>query len=393
MAKHHQVLYRKYRPQSFEEIIGQEQVVRVLNNSLKQGRIAHAYLFSGPRGVGKTTIARLVAKSVNCEANNSTGKSLTSILKENPLASGVFEGKIPCNICESCSEFNAGSSFNLIEIDAASNRGIDEVRELRESIRFVPSRGKYKVYVIDECHQLTKDAFNALLKTLEEPPEHAIFILATTELDKVPATITSRTQQFDFRRPSGKDIKNKLVKICGMERINFEDGALETIALIAEGSMRDAESVLGRILAVADENITAEAIYKTLGLPKKEYIRDFFSCLASNEKGKALSLISEMTKEGYDTQYIVKILLRYFRNSMLLKTDMELETILLEEETQDDLNFLKSRLALFSNERLTNGIRMFLETRELLKKSPIPQLPLEMAVYELTNNQQPTTNN
>lgn len=363
MSEHNQVLYRKYRPKSFNEVIGQEQVVRVLNNSLKQGRVAHAYLFSGPRGVGKTTIARLIAKAVNCIGE---------------------EG--PCNICESCNEFNSGSSFNLIEIDAASNRGIDEVRELRESVRFVPSRGKYKVYVIDECHQLTKDAFNALLKTLEEPPEHAIFILATTELDKVPATITSRTQQFDFRRPSIKDTKNKLAKICGMEGVDFEDEALETVALIAEGSLRDAESVLGRILAVADKSITAETIYKVLGLPKKEYIRSLFSCLASNEKGKAFSLISEMAKEGYDMQYIAKILIRYLRNSLLLKTDMTLEAVLLEGETREDLYFLKQHLGSFSNERLTNGIRIFLAAQELLKKSPIPQLPLEMAVYELTKS-------
>ena len=371
MAEHNQVLYRKYRPKSFDEVIGQEQVVRVLNKSLKQGRVAHAYLFSGPRGVGKTTIARLVAKALNCAKSDFHGKS-------------DFNGSVPCNTCESCNEFNAGSSFNLIEIDAASNRGIDEVRELRESVRFVPSKGKYKVYVIDECHQLTKDAFNALLKTLEEPPAHAIFILATTELDKVPATIISRTQQFDFRRPSIKDTKNKLAKICGLEEIDFEDEALETIALIAEGSMRDAESVLGRILAVEDKNVTAEAIYKILGLPKKEYIRNLFSCLASNERGKAFSLISEMVKEGYDMQYIAKILLRYFRNSMLLKSDSGLEQVLLEEETREDIEFLKSCLVLFSQERLNLCIRIFLGAQELLKKSPIPQLPLEMAVYEIT---------
>ena len=361
MQEHSQVLYRKYRPRSFDEVIGQEQVVRVLNNSLKQGKVAHAYLFSGPRGVGKTTIARLVAKSVNC-----------------------IGSERPCNTCEFCDEFNAGASFNLIEIDAASNRGIDEVRELRESVRFSPPKGKYKIYVIDEAHQLTKDAFNALLKTLEEPPAHAIFILATTELDKVPATITSRTQQFDFRRPSVKDTKNKLAKICAMEGIGFEDEALETIALIAEGSLRDAESVLGRILAVEDKSITAESIYKILGLPKKEYIRNFFSSLASNERGRAFSLIFEMARDGYDMQYIAKILLRYLRNSLLLKTDISLESVLLEAETREDIDFLKQHLGAFSNERLNAGIKLFLGAQELIKKSPIPQLPLEMAVYEIT---------
>lgn len=361
MSDTNKVLYRKYRPKSFAEVLGQEQVVKVLNNSLKQGRVAHAYLFSGPRGVGKTTMARLVAKSVNCIGTEK-----------------------PCNICEFCNEFNTGSSFNIIEIDAASNRGIDEVRELRDSVRFVPSRGRYKIYVIDECHQLTKDAFNALLKTLEEPPAHAIFILATTELDKVPATITSRTQQFDFRRPSIKDVKGKLAKICQAERVAFQDEALETIALIAEGSLRDAESVLGRIMAVEDKNVTAEAVYKILGLPKKEYMRNFFLSIASNERGKAYALISDMAKDGYDMQYIVRTLLRYLRNSLLLKTDMALEVVLLEGETKEDLDFLKQYLALFSSERLTNGIRIVLGSQELLKKSPIPELPLEMAVYELT---------
>src|SRR3989344_1989320 len=300
-------LYRKYRPKKLADILGQETIVEVLSNAAKSDKLAHAYLFFGPRGSGKTTMARLIAKIANCQKRQEDKK--------------FKELGEPCNQCLKCQEIDEGRALDVIEIDAASNRGIDEIRNLKEGIRISPTSSNYKVYIIDECHQLTKDAFNALLKTLEEPPAHAIFILATTELDKVPATIISRTQQFDFRRPSIKDTKNKLAKICGLEEIDFEDEALETIALIAEGSMRDAESVLGRILAVEDKNVTAEAIYKILGLPKKEYIRNLFSCLASNERGKAFSLISEMVKEGYDMQYIAKILLRYFRNSMLLKSD------------------------------------------------------------------------
>ena len=221
------VLYRKYRPQTFAEIIGQEHVVQTLTNAISSGMISHAYLFAGPRGSGKTTIARLLAKAVNCE--NRKG----------------FE---PCNQCSSCLEISAGRALDLIEIDAASHRGIDEMRELRDGIRFIPTKSKYKVFIIDECHQLTKEAANALLKTLEEPPGHAIFILATTEIHKMIPTIISRCQRFDFRKLTLPEIIKRLEIVSGKEKARIEKPALELIAINSGGSIRDAESLLDQVL-------------------------------------------------------------------------------------------------------------------------------------------------
>src|SRR3989344_4902316 len=354
------VLYRKYRPKSFEEVIGQEHVVTALTNSIKMGRVAHAYLFSGPRGVGKTTVARLVAKALNC-----------------------FEKNKPCNSCESCAKFNAGRALNLIEIDAASNRGIDDVKELREGVRFSPSEGKYKVYVIDECHQLSKDAFNALLKTLEEPPQHAVFILATTEFDKVPATIVSRTQRYDFRRPNVLQIANRLMEIAKKEGVRLNNEGARLVALAAEGSMRDAESILGQVMAVEDKEITRKEVEEILGLPRREAAKKMFELVAQKNAPQALALIQELHDAGYDLTYFSKLLLQYFRNALFLKTDPSLEQFVEEEMLPDELECITANLSVFRDAELSRSVNIIFENMQRFRKTPIPQLPLELTVVEL----------
>lgn len=362
------VLYRKYRPKSFDEVVGQEHVVGAITNAIKMGRVAHAYLFSGPRGVGKTTVARLIAKALNCEGKEK-----------------------PCNSCRFCTDFNAGRALDLIEIDAASNRGIDEMRELREGVRFVPMQGKYKVYVIDECHQLTKEAFNALLKTLEEPPAHAVFILATTELDKVPATIISRTQRYDFRRPGVAQIADRLGHIARKEEITLADDAARLVAFAAEGSMRDAESILGQIMAVEDKEITRQKIENIFGLPRREAAKKMFALVAQKNAPQALALVQELHDAGYDLQYFSKLLMQYFRSAFFLKTDIALKKFITDDMLPDEYECIEIHLAAFTSQDLSRGIDVIFQNMQQFKKTPIPQLPLELTVIELmqggVNNQ------
>lgn len=354
------VLYRKYRPRDFAEVVGQEHVVGAVKNSFKQGRVAHAYLFSGPRGIGKTTVARLIAKSLNCEV-----------------------AERPCNRCAFCVEFNEGRSMNLIEIDAASNRGIDEIRQLRDGVRFVPARGRYKCYVIDEAHQLTKEAFNALLKTLEEPPAHAVFILATTEFEKIPATVVSRTQHYDFRRPSAVQIAGRLGELARREGMALSEDGARLIAFAAEGSMRDAESILGQIMAVADKKVTRQEVETILGLPRREAVKQLFGSIARRDAAGALTLIQELHEGGYDLAALMKLLARYLRNALFLKKDPSLWRFVEEELLPDECECIAGHLGAFRDETLVRGLAVVTENLQQFKKTPIPQLPLELTVLEL----------
>ncbi|MBI4129036.1 MAG: DNA polymerase III subunit gamma/tau [Parcubacteria group bacterium] len=360
------VLYRKYRPQSFSELTGQIHIVRALVNQLKSGTVAHAYLFSGPRGLGKTTIARIVAKALNC-ASPKNGE--------------------PCNACQSCMEVTEGRSFDVIEIDAASNRGIDEIRDLRERIKFAPSGGKNKIYIIDEVHMLTKEAFNALLKTLEEPPAHAVFILATTEVERVPATILSRVQRFDFRRLPLKDVIERLQKIAKAEGVTVEKDALELIALNAEGSLRDAESLLGKVMAVQDEKITRAEVESALGIINMNAVTEFVSHLAARKTSEAVNLVNRIYEEGYDLQEFTKTLVSYLRNALLLQLDSSMEEILAQEMSHEQADALRTHKQDFMGEELTRMIRAFLAAGYDMRRASLPQLPLELAIVELTQSE------
>ena len=355
----YQVLYRKYRPRDFSEVVGQEHIISVIRRQVEAGRIAHAYLFSGPRGIGKTTTARLIAKAVNCTA---------------------AEGR-PCQTCDSCGVFNAGQALNLIEIDAASNRGIDEIRELREAVRFAPAAGGTKVYIIDEVHQLTKEAFNALLKTLEEPPAHAVFVLATTELEKVPPTIVSRTQHFDFRRPRRDVLRERLLDVAEREGVRLDQDAADAIAFAAEGSVRDAESMLGKVLAVAGKSVSLAEVEEVLGIPKREALTQLFGFMGKRQLREAIELLNRLYHDGYEMEYLAKMLVSFFRDALLAKTGAlpNSAASLLPEESRE----LSGYLANYSADDLAAAIVDLIEAIAASRRAPIPQLPLELALIRI----------
>ena len=355
------VLYRKYRPKTFGEIIGQDHIKKTLINALRLDKVAHAYLFTGVRGTGKTSIARLLAKAVNCTDR-----------KESE----------PCNKCSACLEINQNKSMDLVEIDAASNRGIDEIRELRDGIKFSPSSLKYKVFIIDEVHQLTKEAFNALLKTLEEPPAHAIFILATTEIHKVPQTIISRCQKFDFHRLTLDKIVERLNWISQQEKVKIEKPALELIAVNADGSVRDGESLLGQVMSMEDKNITLEEVQTILGVVDIKAVSDLIGYLANKESGKAISHINQVANQGYDLIQFSKSLISYFRKMMILKVDDSLSKLVTAELTKEQIDDMIKQGEKFDSAELIKVIHLFIQAENEIKSADFQQLPLELAIVE-----------
>lgn len=360
------VLYRKYRPQTFAEIIGQEHIVQTLTNAISSGMISHAYLFSGPRGSGKTSMARLLAKAVNCQNR-----------KENQ-----FE---PCNKCSSCLEIMKGNALDLIEIDAASHRGIDEIRELREGIKFTPTKSKYKVFIIDESHQLTREAANALLKTLEEPPSYAIFVLATTEIHKMIPTIISRCQRFDFRRLTVPEIIKRLEIISEKEKVKIEKSALELIALNSGGSIRDGESLLDQTLTFAGTKgeIKAGDIKDLLGLVEIELVAKFCDFLSEKKAAEAINFLNEITDRGSDLQEFAKILINYLRQTLILKiVGIKTANPIVTGLTKEELQKMGEQAAVFKETELRNILNLFLEAENKMRYSPILQLPLELAIIE-----------
>ena len=356
------VFARKYRPQNFDELIGQEFIATTLKNAIQAKRIGHAYLFSGPRGIGKTSTARIFTKSINCE----TG----------PTAK-------PCQKCSSCKEISSGISMDVIEIDGASNRGIDEIRNLRENVKFGATHGKFKVYIIDEVHMLTQEAFNALLKTLEEPPPHVKFIFATTQPHKVPATILSRCQRFDFKRISTELIISKLKEIAKAEKLEIADEALYYIAKAAESSLRDAETILDQIGSFSKGKISKADIREALGTIEEDRMFRALECVASKDAKNALILINELTNEGKDLVQFASGLLDHTRNLLVAKVSGDSKKLI--DLPSQVVEKIVEQSKPFTIEDLLYIIYFLMNTIEGMKKFGSPRIPLEAAFVKLVN--------
>lgn len=357
-------LYRKYRPQTFAEVIGQNHIKTTLQSELETDKLAHAYLFSGPRGLGKTTVARLLAKSVNC-------------LKRK---AGQSE---PCNKCDACQEVIKAKSLDVIEIDAASHTGVDNVREnIIENSRFTPTSRKFKVFIIDEVHMLSTSAFNALLKTLEEPPAHAMFILATTEIHKVPETIVSRCQHFDFRKVTTAEIIQKLNHIIAQEGKKVNSEVVETIAYYGQGCLRDAESLLGQILSLPGKEITVQQAELILPRPQFDSALEFIELLNKKDSAASIALINRLVEEGVDLEKFTADLIEVFRKILLIKVSSQLSQFggSLGQDLENKISEIAKDVSL---KFLIQALDVLLAKKQELKFADIPQLPLELAVIEI----------
>lgn len=354
---------RSYRPQNFDEIIGQGHVVTTLKNAVSMNKVAHAYLFAGPRGVGKTSAARILAKSLNCQKGPSV---------------------IPCGRCVSCKEISQGINMDVIEIDGASTRGIGEIRNLRENIKFASVGGKFRIYIIDEIHMLTQEAFNALLKTLEEPPLHVKFIFATTMPYKVLPTIISRCQRFDFGKIPVSDIVEKLTKIKKKEKLNIDDEAIFLIAKQADGSARDAEVILDQLLSFTKGKVTIADITKVLGLLEQDALFDIANSIINNEKNKLLSIINDLINSGKDPIFITSSIINHLRNLMMAKIakDTANTYVTLSEE---DYHRLTEQSKSFSLDEILYATYTLSAAMDLMKKTALSRIPLEISLIKLTD--------
>ncbi len=358
------VIYRKYRPKNFKEVIGQDNIIYILENEIKTDKIAHAYLFTGPRGLGKTTTARLMAKAVNC-LNRKKGQSE------------------PCNKCTVCSSVNEGRFGDLVELDAASQTGVDNVREnIISYSRIPPTIGKYKIFVIDEAHMLSKSAFNALLKTLEEPPSYVIFILATTEVHKIPDTIISRCQRFNFRKVSLEKIVDRLEKIAKAEKIKIDKKVLQSVAVRSEGCVRDAESLFNQIFALGGKEITLEEASLVIPLSQTNLIIEFLEMIFEKKDSKAVALVNQLMNEGIDLEQFSSDLISFLRKLILIKIGA-INDDLYWQQDESNLKEAEKLVKTVDLERLIEIIEGFIKTKAQFGYSPIPQLPIELAVLKL----------
>jgi DNA polymerase III subunit gamma/tau len=358
----YQVIARKWRPQTFADVVGQQHVTRTLSNAIQSGRVAHAYIFSGARGVGKTTTARILAKALNC-AKGPTGE--------------------PCNECDSCREIGLGNSLDVIEIDAASNRGIDQIRELREMVRYAPAGGRYKLVILDEAHALTNEASNALLKTLEEPPDKVIFVMATTEPENLADTIRSRSQHFHFRALSFAEISDALNDICAKEGLTAEPGAIAVMARAAEGSVRDGFSLLEQARAYCGSNITDALVRELLGVVPAEILDELTGAIEERSAERVLALVHRLLADGKNLQHFCREAIGHFRNLLVARVcgaDSELIAAPVDERPR-----LKKYAEFFSEEDLTRFFQILLHTDEDLRRKPDARLHLEMGLLRMVN--------
>ena len=356
-------LYRRWRPESFADLVGQEHISRTLSRAVTSGQTSHAYLFTGPRGTGKTSTAKILARALNC----AEGPTLT-----------------PCGVCDSCRSISDGSSMDVFEIDAASNRGIDEIRDLRESVKFAPTEGHYKIYIIDEVHMLTTEAFNALLKTLEEPPERVIFILATTEPHKVPATIQSRCQRYDFHRITVTEIRDRLLYVCKESDIAAEEDALGIIAEQADGGMRDALSILDQCMALAEGTLTAERVQEALGLVGRAWIRRMAGEIAARDAAALIAQLSELLQSGRELKQVLAELAQHFRRLMIAGVGGAVSAA---ELCAGDAEELRMDVAQFTQEEIMSILRRLNETMQELRTSPQPRIAVETLLIGLCHTE------